>query len=65
MNIILNMLDDILDFYSIMVGSSKKIDGLFMKILEELNNEINLQKSLISVHSRIDTISNLNIINLN
>ena len=65
MKLILNMLDDIVDFYSIMVGSSKKIDELFNQILEQLKSEIDLQKSLISVSLRIDTIYNLNVINGN
>jgi len=63
MNLILNMLDDLIDFYSIMVGSSQKIDGLFRKILELINNEIDLQRSLITVNTKIESISNLNLIN--
>ena len=63
MNLILNMLDDLIDFYSIMVGSSQKIDGLFRKILELMNNEIDLQRSLITVNTKIESISNLNLIN--
>ncbi len=63
MDLILNMLDDIIDFYSIMVGSSQKIDGLFRKILELMNNEIDLQRSLITVNTKIESISNLNLIN--
>jgi hypothetical protein len=46
-----------------MVGSSQKIDGLFRKILELMNNEIDLQRSLITVNTKIESISNLNLIN--
>ena len=59
MNINMLLMNEILDFYSVMIGKSEKIDKLFKKILEELTKEVELQKRLISITSKIDSINNL------
>lgn len=56
LHLLINMLDDLIDFYSLMIPYSKKIDSLFRKILELLNVEYELQQRLISISNRIESV---------
>jgi len=53
------ILDEIIDYYGLMIGHSKKIDKLFFKLLEEITKEVNLQKQLLIVRGKLDSAINL------
>ncbi len=60
MSIVIYVFNMIVDFYFIMYGKNQKIDNLFDKILESINEEVEFEKELKEIDSKIDTVINLN-----
>jgi U3 small nucleolar RNA-associated protein 15 len=59
MNVLIYMLNLLIDFYMIMYGKNERISDLFNNILLSLKEEVEFEKSLIEVNSKIDSINTL------
>jgi hypothetical protein len=63
MNILLYVFNLIIEYYMIMFGKNEKIDSLFGQISEAIKEEINFQKNLKEIHSKIDSVYNISNLN--
>lgn len=60
MNTLLYVFNIVMDYYILTYGKSERIDKLFGQISEALKEEIYLEKSLLNISSKIDSINNIN-----
>jgi hypothetical protein len=59
MNTLLYLFNLLIDFYMIMYGKNEKISKLFEDILNNIREEIEFEKSLLSFNAKIDSINQI------
>jgi len=59
-NVLIKVMNSILDIYALILGQSKDIDNLFLKIKNQITLEINFQKQLNKIIGTLDLLFSAN-----